>query len=273
MINDEHPQSQLLIMKNLAKLTFGLFAFMLLFTACSKDDDEITQKVAKEITRDDLMNYMIVDEFLAKPEYQNQLGTKPYLFATYIKEDNNDGKIYAFSKGWFASVFYNLEQDEALTYDANTGITKLKTKWGYYELTRDSNEQIIVKGNHHDPNNPYTYWFTSNYTQLVKTDGKVYDNSTYKAVENLTGFYRFSIDFWRYKQDAVPIEGELTWPYYLNHRNVWTGQDGGTEKLHNVFIAIPKGNGWKGNHKDKDILLVNTGKTMTTGNVVVCEKM
>ncbi|MFC0343083.1 hypothetical protein [Epilithonimonas hispanica] len=268
-------------MKNLTKLTnltFALIAFTLLFSACSSSDDDTLQpeKVAKEITRDDLMNYMIVDEFLAKPEYQNQLGTKPYLIASYVAEYNNDGKLYTISEGWFASVLYNLEQDEALTYDANTGITKLKTKWGYYELTRDANEQIVVKGNFHfedDPNNPNTYWFTSSYTQLVKVDGKVYDNSTYKAVENLTGFYRFSIDFWRYKQDAVPIEGELTWPYYLNHRNVWTGQDGGTEQLYNVFIAIPKGNGWKGNHKDKDILLVNTGKTMTTGDVVVCEKM
>ena len=63
------------------------------------------------------------------------------------------------------------------------------------------------------------------------------------------------------------------WLYDLYHNNVWTGQDGGTEKLNNVFIAIPKGNGWKGNHKDKDILLINTGKTMTIGDVVVCEKM
>lgn len=265
-------------MKAMTKFIFILFAFTLLFTACSKSDDDTPQpeQIAKEITRDDLMNYMIVDEFSAKPEYQNQLGTKPYLFATYVAEYNNDGKFYAVSEGWFASVLCNLEQDEALTYDANTGITKLNTKWGYYELTRDANEQIVVKGNfhfEHNPNNAYTYWFTSNYTQLVKVDGQIYDQSTYKAKENLTGFYRFQINKWRYKQDAVPTDAELMWLYDLYHNNVWTGQDGGTEKLNNVFIAIPKGNGWKGNHKDKDILLINTGKTMTIGDVVVCEKM
>ena len=265
-------------MKNLTKLTFALIAFTLLFTACSSSDDDTPQpeQVAKEITVEELQNYMIVDEFLYKPEYQNQLGTKPYLFATYITEDNNDGKLYAFSEGWFASVAYNLEEDGAITYDATTGITTLKTKWGYYELTRDANEQIVVKGNfhfEHNPNNAYTYWFTSNYTQLVKVDGQIYDQSTYKAIENLAGFYRFQLNKWRYKQDAVPTDAELMWLYDLYHNNVWTGQDVGTEKLHNIFIAIPKGNGWKGNHKDKDILLVNTGKTMTIGDVVVCEKM
>ncbi len=260
-------------MKILTKLTFAILAFALMFSACKKDDND-KQHIATEITVEELQNYMIVDEYLAKPEYQNQLGTKPYLYATFITEYN--GKLCSFSEGWSASVFYNLEQEGAIKYDAATGITKLKTKWGYYELTRDSNEQIIVKGNFHfenDPSQTYTYWFTSNYTQLIKVNGDVYDNATYKAIENLTGFYRFSIDFWRYKQDAVPNDGDLTWSYYLNHRNVWTGQDSGTEKLYNAFIAIPKGNGWKGQHKDKDILLVNTGKTMTTGDVVVCEKM
>lgn len=124
-------------MKNLIKITFAIFAFTLLFTACSSSDDDSPQpnQIAKEITVEELQNYMIVGEFLAKPEYQNQLGTKPYLIATYLAEYNNDGKLYAFSEGWFASVLYNLEQDEAITYDATTGITKLKTKWGYYELT------------------------------------------------------------------------------------------------------------------------------------------
>lgn len=36
------------IMKNLKKLTFALFAFILLFTACSKDDDDTQDNINQE---------------------------------------------------------------------------------------------------------------------------------------------------------------------------------------------------------------------------------
>lgn len=265
-------------MKIITKITFVLFAFTLLFTACSKgDDDTPTPKIAAEITLEELKGYMIVEEFLSNPEYENSLGTKPYLFANYIIKNNSDGKHYCYSEGWFTSVASDVDQDGAMQYNATTGITTFKTLWGYYELTRDNNEQIIIKGNFHFTNNSssvYAKWFKSNYTQLIKLDGKIYDQYTYKAIEGTSGYFRFQVYNWRYKQDAEPTTGELTWIYNKLYSNVWSGKDGGTEKLYNIFIAIPKGNGWKGNHKDKDLLLVNTGNnTKTVSDVAVCEKL
>ena len=60
-------------MKTLLKLTCAIFAFTLLFTACSKDDDDSAPRVAKEITAEELENYIkdtsiLNDYSLLEPE-------------------------------------------------------------------------------------------------------------------------------------------------------------------------------------------------------------
>ena len=42
-------------------------------------------------------------------------------------------------------------------------------------------------------------------------------------------------------------------------------KDERSAKYHNLFLIIPKGNGWKGQHKDKELLIVNTMKYGSTG--------
>ena len=51
-------------MKYLTKLTFATFAFTLLFTACSKDDETPqTEFIASEIKPKELEDFMILEEY------------------------------------------------------------------------------------------------------------------------------------------------------------------------------------------------------------------
>ena len=101
-----------------------------------------------------------------------------------------------------------------------------------------------------------------------------YNTFSGKGIEGVNGFYKFDGLKWRYKPDALPVLSELAWSYATYHNNVWTGRDGGSERLYNLFVIIPRGNGWKGNHTDKELLLVNTGKDLKiTGALGVCERI
>ena len=247
-----------IIMKNLAKLTFAIFVFTLLFTACSKDEDDNTPQVVKEITAEELLEYIIIEEYVPKASAPAEFGDKPILTTTAIKKEIDIDKFFTTVTTPYGPHAVNFLQT---IYDANTGITSLETKFGYYDLTRDASGQIVLlKSRHNDNSNLYiSSHFDSQYLQLVKRTLSIYDDATYKKISG-NGYYRFYSDErkWRYKANARPVYGELTWYYEKLNNNIWYGQDGGTEKYNNLFIIIPKGNGWKGQHKDKDLLLIST---------------
>ncbi|MFN3020553.1 hypothetical protein ACK1KB_06115 [Chryseobacterium sp. TY3] len=243
-------------MKNLTKLTFALFAFTLLFTACSSSDDDSPQpeQVAKEITAEELSDYIIIEEYKPKASASAASGDKPILVTTYIAYTNQ--YMLRIAEAW-SRYEYTLQT----TYDASTGITSVETYFGYYDLTRDPSGQIVVIKSRHSNDSQYsiTKSFDSQYLQLVKKTQSIYDNTSYKKITG-NGYYRFRISDakWRYKENAVPTDAELTWSYSQANNHIWYGKDGGTAQYKNLFIALPKGNGWKGNHKDKDLLLINT---------------
>ena len=247
-------------MKKITKLTFILFAFTLLFTACSKSDDDTPQpeQVAKEITAEELSDYIIIEEYKPKASASAASGDKPILLTTRIVKVVSINTYLVNSqdaKGGFGDDFLKL------TYDANTGITSMGTTFGYYDLTRDASGQIVVVKSRYTENSVWVIgkYFDSQYIQLVKRTHSIYDDTSYKKITG-NGYYRFrkSDAKWRYKQDAVPTNAELTWSYSRVNNNIWRGTDNGTAQYKNLFIALPKGNGWKGNHKDKDLLLINT---------------
>jgi len=230
-----------IIMKNLTKLTFALFAFILLFTACSSSDD------------DTLLDYVIIEEYKPKASAPAEFGDKPILIPAYIEKNVNTGE--------YSSIIDFTERIEMqTTYDASTGITSINTVFGYYDFTRDASGQIVVIKSRHNEDSNYRIvkYFDSQYLQLVKKTQSIYDNTTYKNVTG-NGYYRFrsSDNKWRWKENAVPTTAELIWSYTKHNNNVWVGSDGGTEQWYNIFISLPKGNGWKGQYKDKDLLIVS----------------
>ena len=262
MIKEKPPQLQLLIMKNLAKLTnltFAILAFTLLFTACRKDDDTPQpEQVAKEITAEELENYIIVEEYLPKASASAEHGDKPILITASVVNRNVTTNQFSTAIR-YASVTDNTPSQT--TYDASTGITSVKTVFGYYDFTRDASGQIVVIKSRHNDNSIYyiSNMFDTQHIQLVKRTQASYDNTSYKNLTG-TGYYRFrnSDNKWRWKKNAVPSDAEMTWTYYKSNNNDWQGRDDGSAQYHNLFVIIPKGNGWKGQHKDKDLLLINT---------------
>ncbi|MBL1410435.1 hypothetical protein [Sphingobacterium faecale] len=254
-------------MKTITKITFALFAIMLVFTSCSKDNDNAAPKVAKEITVDELLTYQIVEEISVKPEYIPELGNQIY-FRVYVLERNINNTERFFMRSYTAST--QSVAESAITYNAETGITTLKTNFGYVELTRDKNNQIELKGGHYFNENNKK--IQTKYMQLVKLTNDVFVHQTYKAVSG-NGYYRFSNLKWRYKQDSAPADGELTWNYERYKSTLWAGYDGGTAKYLNLFVVIPKGNGWKGSHLDKNLLLVyvyDQNKQIQIGDITIC---
>lgn len=246
-------------MKTLLKLTCAIFAFTLLFTACSKDDDDSAPRVAKEITAEELENYIIVEEYLPKasasPEYY---GDKPILITASVVNRNVTTNQFSTAIRY---AFVTDNTPSQTTYDASTGITSIKTVFGYYDFTRDASGQIVVIKSRHNDNSIYyiSNMFDTQHIQLVKRTQASYDNTSYKNLTG-TGYYRFrNIDKkWRWKENVVPTNAEMTWTYNKSSNNDWQGRDGGSAQYHNLFVIIPKGNGWKGQHKDKDLLLINT---------------
>ena len=262
-------------MKTMTKFLFILFAFTLLFTACRKDDDTPQpEQVAKEITAEELENYIIVEEYLPKASEQATRGDKPILLTTSIGKAVNFNSYYVDSQD--AMVGFG-EDFLKLTYDANTGITSMRTIFGYYDLTRDASGQIVVVKSRHTENSVWgiSKYFDSQYIQLVKRTHSIYDNTSYKNVTG-NGYYRFRVyeNKWRWKENAVPTYAELTWSYSQVNNNIWRGKDNGTAQYNNLFIVLPKGNGWKGEHKDKDLLLISTignGSYKAVGDIGIYE--
>lgn len=245
-------------MKTMTKFIFILFAFTLLFTACSKDDDTPQpEQVAKEITAEELENYIIVEEYLPKASASAEQGDKPILITASV---NRNVTTNHFSTAIRYAVGTNNTQSQT-TYDASTGITSIKTVFGYYDFTRDASGQIVVLKSRHNDNSTYyiSNMFDTQHIQLVKRTQASYDNTSYKNLTG-TGYYRFrnSDKKWRWKENAVPSDAEMTWTYSKSNNNDWQGRDGGSAQYYNLFVIIPKGNGWKGKHKDKDLLLINT---------------
>ena len=253
-------------MKTITKIV--LFASVMIFTACSKGKDDTKPKVAKEITAKELAEYFIIGEYTPKPEYASSRGTKPILIYTYFQQQA--GNRYLTRNGDAHSLFNDALETE-LSYSSETGITTLKTAFGNYELSRDDSEQIIVKKSNHDVNSAFAISldFTSSYIQLVKATDVIYYNNTYKEISG-TGYYSFSTNYWRYKQGAHPALNELTWIYNHHTNTIWYGRDGGTANYYNLFFILPRGSGWKGLHKDKELLIVNTLDNIhykATGNI------
>lgn len=245
-------------MKNLTKLTFAIFAFTLLFTACSKDDETPqTEFIASEIKPEELEDFMILEEYVPKPEFVNTRGNKSVLSVTRILYDLNANYHYVLS-----SDAKSTDQTALMsTYNATTGITSINTNFGFYDLTRDNTGQIIVLKSRNKENSIdlLSTDYNSRHIQLLKKTHTYYYNSSYKRVIG-NGYYRFrSYDLvWKYGEFVEPQYDELNWSFTAMNNMVWRGKDGGSAQYRNLFVAIPKGNGWKGDYKDKDLLLVNT---------------
>lgn len=243
-------------MKNTTKLKFAIFVFTLLFTACSSSDDDAPQpeQVAKEITAHELLNYMIVEERVPKPEQVVNYGNNPFLFGTYLEWDPDNDTYRVITRNYWYSGQY--AENPIIAYDAQTGISRLKTGFGYIDLTRNNDDEIIVKN---ISNSFFELEMNQTHVQAIKQRGTVASNYSYKAISG-PGYYKFnySDNKWRYKADAMPTNAELTWDFTKFNGDYWAGQDGGTAQLRNIFLFVPKGNGWKGQYKDKDLLLINT---------------
>ena len=269
-------------MKTLLKLTCAIFAFTLLFTACSKDDDDSAPRVAKEITSAELLKYKIVEEFVAKPNYQPQFGEHPILFVTYFSKENETNKV---SMACFNNISSDMSIDN-ISYDAKTGITMVKTHLGFYELTRNENDNIILKGklNITDGVDFKDYW-NSNHVQLIYLENTIQPEepekfllgiakSTYSAtVGNTTAYYEFDNEInWMYTIGGYPTT--YPWTYRLLAKTIGKGKDNGTAKYDNLFVEIPSGNGWKGSKKDVALLLVHTWNSNkeTVGPIGIYEK-
>lgn len=67
-----------------------------------------------------------------------------------------------------------------------------------------------------------------------------------------------------------------TWDYSVFSSHVWHGRDGGNEGYYNLFCIIPKGNGWKGQYADKDLMLIDvisSNSDKRLGDIGVFERM
>ena len=269
-------------MKNLTKLTFTIFAFTLLFTACSKSDDDGDPRVAKKITLEELLTYKIVEEFVAKPNYEVQFGEHPILFVTYFSKENETNRV---SMTCFNNVASDMSNDN-ISYDAKTGITMVKTHLGFYELTRNENDNIILKGklNITDGVDFKDYW-NSNHVQLIYLENTIHPEgpekfflgiakSTYSAtVGNNTAYYEFDNETnWMYTIGDYPTT--YPWTYRLLAETIGKGKDNGSAKYDNLFVEIPSGNGWKGSQKDVALLLVHTwnSNNKTVGPIGIFKK-
>ncbi|MFC0343085.1 hypothetical protein [Epilithonimonas hispanica] len=245
-------------MKIITKLTFATFAFTLLFTACSKDDETPqTEFIASEIKPKELEDFMILEEYVPKPEFVNTRGNKSVLSVTRILYDLNANYHYVLS-----SDAKSTDQTTLMsTYNATTGITSINTNFGFYDLTRDNTGQIIVLKSRNKENSIdlLSTDYNSRHIQLLKITQTYYYNSSYKRVIG-NGYYRFRSYglVWKYGEFVEPQYDELNWSFTAMNNMVWRGKDGGSAQYRNLFVAIPKGNGWKGDYKDKDLLLVNT---------------
>ncbi|QIG89154.1 hypothetical protein G6R40_05460 [Chryseobacterium sp. POL2] len=231
-----------------------------MFTACSSSDDDSPQpeQVAKEITAEELSDYVIIEEYLPKASAPAEYGDKPILMTAYLLKIVGSNQFLIFNMDSHGTY----QREIQTTYDASTGITAVKMFFGYYDFTRDASGQIVVIKSRHNEDSPQfiSKYFDSQYIQLEKRTLSIYDNASYKNITG-NGYYRFRVNDnkWRWKENTVPTDVELTWSYNkYDSNNMWLGGDSGSEKYKNLFVIIPKGNGWKGQHKDKDLLLINT---------------
>lgn len=244
-------------MKTITKTTFALFTLTLGMIGCSKkNDNNNLPKIAKEITADELLGYQIIEEYQPKPEYAATFGDKPLLMITQVQRNITTNKFLVRSDSHSSNDITS--PANITSYNAETGITTLETVFGGYELTRDENEQMIVKNSYHPASSNFhvSKYFASKHIQIMRVTNEIFHISTYKALSG-SGYYRFNETKWRYKTDTPPTSNELIWNYNRSTNTSWYGSDGGSAQLVNRFTIIPRGNGWKGQHKDKDLLLVN----------------
>ncbi|WP_333886973.1 hypothetical protein [Sphingobacterium siyangense] len=261
-------------MKNLTKLTFALFAFTLLFTACSDDDAPQPEQVTKEITAEELLNYQVLEFYESTRPLDNGYGD--WIFVHWLEKRN--GKfVFRTQYSWGGYTTFN--NQEAIQYNPETGITTLTNSFGYLELTKnDSNEIVVVDDFHINPSHSDGKYFKRSTGQTAPLLFKVlpddvFFNKTYQSISlHLDGFYRFSDLKWKYNAQRQPTHEELNWNYNRMTNNIWDGGDNGTERNWNFFVIIPKNNGgWYGQHPDKDILLVNTSKNQRLlSSPIVC---
>ncbi|WP_126971698.1 hypothetical protein [Gynurincola endophyticus] len=237
-------------------ILYCLLVSAILFNSCSKKEND-PPAVAREITVEELSSYQIIEEYIPTADGFNIYGNKPMLLVSYLQKSVSDNKYRSY---WALSYqLFSKLISTPLSYNPETGITKFETSLGFYELTRDENDQIIVAGEL-IPDYPDQDFFTkatSNYIQVVKIPNAVFHNTSYKAIDG-SSYYRFSDSRWMYNPSSKPTTAQLTWDYTRHTNTLWYGVDNGSAKLKNLFIVIPQGNGWKGNHQDKDLLLINT---------------
>ena len=247
----------------LLTITFTLFA-------CKKsgsDEDPKPQpepeQIASAIDYYDLQNYYVVQVLKPKSSVASTKGTHPLLVINLLEKQNG---------GQYSSLYYYYSASGGETlnpndkYDSKTGITKLKVAMANLNLSRDKNQEIIIKDYTAVNNSSSFKDYDLDYIQLVKLNNINYGNNTYFKSVNGDSHYGFYADYkqWIYNANAKPSYNNLsssTWTFTQHSKHLWYGQDNGSQKLRNSFLIIPKGNGWKGEHKDKELLLINTLET------------
>lgn len=247
-------------MKKLVNCLSLLIVVTLILSCDSSNDEETTQDTSyqsKIITVEELSKYFFLEEYLPKPEAVDQVGSFPFLMYTAIAGNQNE---YIIDESFYHQSLFDF--NNGILFNPENGITKVITKYGYFEISKDNNGKIYVLGNQHyqNPNGYIINKRTPTHTQLIEKGSTDYDDITFQAIEGISGYFRFKNKKWRYKTESAPTVDELTWSFDIQFKNIWFGKDNGTEQLQNIFFIIPKGIGWKGKYTDKEILLVNTGK-------------
>lgn len=239
-----------------------LLAISVTFFGCKENGPTF---IAAAISGQELQSYYLVTEYKYTGSATQFRGDKSFLSVTYFENRGNGLNLYE------KSITNSLRNDlSKVEYDSASGITSLTVREGVLvKLTRDEEGTIILKGK--------LTIFESNaevvHTELVKQSSFVFHRRTkYKIVENNAGHYWFIDNKWIYKPGDTFLLAELNWQYSVHSNFVWSGADGAATKWPNLFVGIPKGTGWKGLRKDKDLMLVAyTNGTKSVDGIVVCE--
>lgn len=236
-----------------------LLTIFLSFSACKKDDPFI----ADEITPLELLRYYIVTEYKYIGSAAQSRGEKSFMTVTHFKQTNAKVRINT------AYVVSRLDTELLVEYDALSGITSLTTEGRLVvQLTRNRQGDIVLASS---LNVPFPNSETV-HSELVR-DSSIgyYANYTAKGVENNTGYFQFLRARWMYS--ATNSINSLDWYFSTETGFLWFGEEGGDTRWSYLFVAIPKGTGWKGKRKDKDLLIlfyVNGSKSVD--GIVVGER-
>lgn len=239
---------------------FWYLIILLAFSGCKKEDPFI----ASEIIPKELLGYYIVTEYKYVGSSTESRGEKSFMTVTYFKENNAKMRMVA------AYVVSRPETPLFVDYDAISGVTSLISENNLVvKLTRNRKGEIILAAPLKVPfENAETV-----HSELIKDSAlSYYSDFAAKGVENNTGYFKFLNIRWKYSPtNSFPT---LDWSYSVAIGYLWFGQDGGDTRWFNLFVVIPKGIGWKGKRKDKDLLLLfYVDGSKSVDGIVICERI